>query len=85
MNINLHIEQHILDGVYSAPVPHHLLQANVITELNRMLNNDSQTRNIVGGAVFPRSSINSIQIKAYIPMETGQQIAQSGYGGIGRE
>ena len=45
MNINLHIEWLILDGIHIAPVQRHLLQANVITELNQMFNNGARTSN----------------------------------------
>lgn len=85
MKINLHIERLILDGVNIAPSQRDLLQASVITELTRLLNNGGLADNIVEGAAFPRLSTNSIQLTDNKPKQLGQQIAQSVYGGISRE
>lgn len=85
MNINLHIERLILDGVNIAPGDRHLLQANVTTELSRLLNNGGLTPNVIESVALPRRSTNDIQLTDNQPKQLGQQIAQSVYGGIGRE
>ena len=85
MNINLHIERLILDGVDIAPGQHQLLQASVTSELTQMLNNGGLARNLSEGVALPRMSTSSIQLTDNKPMELGQQIAQSVYGGIGHE
>jgi len=85
MNINLHIERLILDGVHIAPNQRHLLQANVTTELTRLINNGGLAGNIVEGVALTQLSTRSIQLTNNKPKQLGQQIAQSVYGGIGRE
>ena len=85
MNINLHIERLVLDGINIAPGQRDLLQASVTTELTQLLNNASLTGNLVEGVSLPRLSTSSIQLTSNKPMELGQQIAQSVYGGISHE
>lgn len=85
MNINLHIERLVLDGINISPGQRDLLQASVITELTQLLNNAGLAGNLVEGVSLPRLSASSIQLTGKSPTQLGQQIAQSVYGGIGRE
>ena len=85
MNINLHIERLVLDGINIAPGQRDLLQASVTTELTQLLNNAGLAGNLVEGVSLPRLSTSSIQLTGNSPTQLGQQIAQSVYGGIGRE
>lgn len=85
MKISLHIEGLVLDGVNITPGERHLLQASVTTELTQMLNNGGLACNLVEGIALPRTSARGIQLNDNKPMKLGQQIAQSVYGGIGRE
>ena len=85
MNINVHIERLVLDGVNIAPSQRHLLQANVTTELIQLLKNGGLAHNLVEGVALPRLSTNGIQLSDNKPIELGQKIAQSVYGGIGHE
>lgn len=85
MNINLHIDRLVLDGIHIAPGQRHLLQASVTTELTRMLNNGGLAGNLVDGATLPQLSTNNIELTDKKPNQLGQQIAQSVYGGIGHE
>lgn len=85
MNINIHIEQLLLDGVNIAPGERYLLQASLTNELTLILNSGCLAPNLVEGVVIPRLITSSIQINDYKPMELGEQIAQSVYGGIGHE
>ncbi len=85
MNINLHIERLVLDGVNITPGERHLLQTSVTTELTQMINNVGLARNLVEGVFIPRLSTNGIQLHNNKPIEFGQQIAQAVCGGIGRE
>lgn len=84
MNINLHIERLVLDGVNIAPGQRHLLQASVITELTQLLNNGGLANIFVESVALPRLSTNSIQLTDNKPKQLGQQIAQSVYGGISK-
>ena len=85
MNIKLHIERLILDGVNIAPSQRHLLQASVETELTRLLTDRGLSPSLAQGPAVPRLSTGGIQLTGNNPTQIGQQIAQSVYGGIGHE
>jgi len=85
MNINLHIERLILDGVNIPPNRRHLLQANVENELTRLLTDDGVSPSLAAGGALPHVSVNGIQLAGgNDPVQLGRQIAQSVYGGIGK-
>lgn len=85
MNINLHIEQLILDGLEIAPHQHPLVQAAVETELIRLLAVDGLAPHWLTGGAVPRVSAEAIQLRGdHNPTHLGQQIARAVYGGIGR-
>lgn len=85
MNINLHIERLILDGVN---VPHgqrHLLRANVEAELGRLMSKGGVPPSLENGGAVPSVSAKGIQTTGgNDPAQLGQQIARSVYGGIGK-
>lgn len=86
MNIKLHIDRLVLDGVNIAPGQHHVLQASVETELIRLLTNGGLAPSLAQGTAVPRLSAGAMQLTSTSsPTELGQQIAQSVYGGIGHE
>jgi len=85
MNINLHIERLVLDGVNIAPGQRHLLQASVETELTRLLSNGGLTPAFIQGLALPRITVKAIQLPGNNATQIGQRIAQSVYGGIGDE
>lgn len=85
MNINLHIERLVLEGVNISPGQSHLLQASVETELTRLLTNGGLSPSLAQGTALPRMSTIGIQLTGNNPKQLGQQIAQSVYGGIGHE
>jgi hypothetical protein len=86
MNINLHIERLVLDGLDIAPEQRPLLHAAVADELSRLLTETGLSPSLTQGIAVPRLSVQDIQMKsANNPMQLGQQIAQSVYGGIGHE
>jgi hypothetical protein len=84
MNINLHIERLVLDGVNIAPGQRHLLQASVETELTRMLTEGGVSSSLTQGSALSRLSTSGIQLTGNNPAQLGRQIAQSVYGGIGK-
>jgi hypothetical protein len=85
MNVNLHIERLILDGI---SIPHRQrphLQAAVEMELTRLLAADGLAPNLLVGGAVPRVPAGAIQLTGESdPTYLGQQIAQAVYGGIGR-
>jgi hypothetical protein len=62
-----------------------LLQANVTTELTRLLTDGRLAPSLAQGIALPRLSTGGIQLNDNNPMQFGQQIARSVYGGIGHE
>jgi len=85
MNITLHIERLILDGVNIAPDQRHLLQASLTTELTRLLTQNGLAANFIEGLSIPKLSATDVQLTGNNPKQLGKQIAQSVYGGIGHE
>ncbi|HEY9695885.1 MAG TPA: hypothetical protein V6D10_01245 [Trichocoleus sp.] len=85
MNINLHIDRLILDGL---PIPHSqrpLLQAAVEAELTRLLTVNGLSHHLTNGIAIPQISTSDLQLTPNSsPAQIGQQIAQSVYGGIGQ-
>jgi hypothetical protein len=83
MNINLHIERLILDGLPLEARDGAAVRAAVETELARLLShNDGATSRQTGGAT-PSVRADAIQVTAQSsPTQIGQQIAGSIYGGI---
>ena len=85
MNINLHIERLILDGVDIAPGQRPLMQAAVEAELTRLLTVGGLSPALTRGGALHRVSVNAIQLTSGAgPADLGRQIAGSVYGGIGR-
>lgn len=86
MNINLHIERLVLDGINIAPDQSHLLQTSVATELKRILAEGGLSSDLAQGTNLSCLSGSSIQInEGGKPAQLGRQIAQSVYEGIGHE
>lgn len=85
MNISMHIERLILDGI---SIPHYqrpLLQAAVEQELTRLLLADGFSSNIVTGGTMSKVTGNTIRLTSErSPTHLGQQIAQVVYGGLNR-
>lgn len=85
MNITLHIERLILDGVDIAPGQRHLVQAAVEAELTRLLTAGGLSPALTGGGALYRVCANTIQLTSGAgPADLGRQIAGAVYGGIRR-
>jgi hypothetical protein len=85
MNINLHIERLVLDGVNIAAGQRHLLRASMEAELTRLLTDGGLAPGLAQGVALPRLSASAMQLTGNNPAQLGWQIAQSVYGGIGHE
>lgn len=85
MNINLHIERLVLDGL---PIEHHhgpLVKAAVEAELSRLLAADGLANSLMSGGAMPSVPAPNIQLASNSsPIQLGQQIAHSLHGGIGK-
>jgi hypothetical protein len=86
MNINLHIERLILDGL---PVDRNQashVQLAVEAELTRLLVENGLSTDLQAGGAVLGVRANGIQFReGCAPAEIGTQIAQSVYGAIGSE
>jgi len=86
MNIDLHIERLILDGI---DVPHHerpALQAGVTAELTRLLTEGGLQPGLTAGSAMAFARGNDLQMATdENPTQIGKQIAQSVYSGIGNQ
>lgn len=85
MNINLHIERLVLDGVALEHGHEPLLQAAVAAELTRLLTTGGLASSLMSGGAQPRIHAGEIQVSgADTAPQLGHQIAHAVYGGIGR-
>jgi hypothetical protein len=85
MNINLHIERLVLDGINITPAQGRLLQASLASQLSQLLMDGGLSASLSQGAVLPKLPASDIQLTDNNPAQLGQQIAQSVYRGIGHE
>ncbi len=85
MEFNLHIERVVVDGVDIGSGQSDLIQASVTNELTQLINSGGIASNLVGGPSLNRVDTNNIHLSGEKPQALGQKIAQSVYGGIGRE
>ncbi len=84
MNINLHIERLILDGlpIERAQAPH--VQAAVEAELTRLLTANGLAADLQSGGAVPTVQANAMELTSgSSAAQMGTQIAQSVYSGIG--
>jgi hypothetical protein len=85
VNIELHIERLILDGLAIETSQGAQVQAAVEGELMRLLAADGLSSRLLSGGTMPRLPTTSIQVSDQPnPIDLGQQIAGAVYGGIGR-
>ena len=83
MNVNLHIERLILDGVEVQPGQQHLLAAAVETELGRLLSTGGLSSELSGGGAITSVKTNGIELSRGLNSSgLGQRIAQSVYSGL---
>lgn len=87
MNINLHIDRVVLDGIDIKPGDQHGVRAGLEAELNRLLTeHGALASGFAQNLAVPRIASDSIQLSGdNNPVQLGEQIAQSVYGGIRRE
>lgn len=85
MNVNLHIERLILDGVAVARGDEPLLRAAVEAELARLIAVGGPSPALMSGGAVPRLHAGDIRLSGEDgPRQLGRQIARALYGRIGR-
>jgi hypothetical protein len=85
MNINLHIERLILDGLSLEAKDSAAFRTAVEVELTRLLTQNNDPANWQTGGAVPSLRADAIQLTAESsPAQISQQIAGSIYGSIGK-
>lgn len=83
MNISVHIERLILDGLTIPPGQPGLLQATIEAELSQSLAADGLASGLLTGGAMPYIRGGNVQLTSQAsPFDLGQQIAQAIYGGL---
>lgn len=84
MNIKLHIERLILEGLPVGPGQGALVKAAVEAELGRLLVDGGLARGLQSDGSLPNIRAGSIELHGKDnPVRLGQEVARSVYGGIG--
>jgi hypothetical protein len=85
MNINLHIERLVVDGLAMPHQHRPIFQAAVEAELGRLLGENGLMPGMMTGGSWPSLAANAIQLASGSnPNQLGQQVAQAVFRGIGR-
>ena len=85
MNVRLHIERLVLEGIELAPAERPLLQEALQAELGRLLAEGGIGGGLATGSMVPAVRANGFEMsRESDPVRLGQQIAGSVYGGIGK-
>jgi len=86
MDIHLHIERLVLDGLPLERAQGAQLQLAVEAELTRLLSQQGLSAGLQSGGLLPHVQASPLQLKpASTPAHLGTQIAQSVYSGIGNQ
>lgn len=86
MNIELHIERIVLDGLQVAPRDRAHLQAAVEAELTRLLATGGLRSELLSGGAMRSLGAGEIHVTNNMgPLHLGNQIAQAVHGGVGAD
>jgi hypothetical protein len=85
VNVKLHIERLVLDGIDLSPADRPVFQAALETELTRLLAEGGVESGLAGGAAVPAVRAKGFETAGdRDPARLGRQVAGSVYGGIGK-
>lgn len=85
MNINLHIERLVLDGLPVEPHQKSVVEQAVTSELTRLIREGGLSSSFTSGVAVPVITGSNIQLTGNPkPVDIGQQVARAVYGGIGK-
>lgn len=85
MNVNLHIERLVLEGIDVEHAQRGVLQAAVEAELGRLLAAGGVNGGLAGGGAVPAVRAAGFEMNGEgNPGQLGRQIAGAVYGGIGK-
>jgi len=84
MNIRLHIDRLVLEGLPVTRSQGPLVQAAVEAELSRLMSEGGLAQELASGGAVPSVPADGINLAGGSPANIGRQIARAVYGGIGR-
>ena len=85
MNVKLHIERLVLDGLELSPADRPVFQAALEAELGRLLAEGGVEPGLAGGIAVPTVRAKGFEMGGgHDPARLGRQVAGSVYGGIGK-
>jgi len=85
MNVNLHIERLVLEGIAVEPAHRPALQAALQAELGRLLAQGGVSPSLAAGGAMQSLRAGGFQMSAERhPTRLGRQIARAVYGGLAR-
>jgi hypothetical protein len=85
MNIRLHIERLVLDGLPVTPAQGPRVKAAIEAELGRLLSEGGVSHELVSGGTVPSVSAPAMRApRGTSPAQLGTQIAQSVFAGVGK-
>jgi hypothetical protein len=85
MNIRLHIERLVVDGLPVTSAQGRRLQSAVEAELQSLLSANGLSHEFQSGVAVPAVRVGGFQATPNAtPVQLGKQIARSVYGGIGK-
>jgi len=85
LNVNLHIERLVLEGIDLDHTQRPVLQAAVEAELGRLLSEGGVNGDLAGGGAVPAVRAGGFEMNGEgNPGQLGRQIAGTVYGGIGK-
>lgn len=83
MNVRLHIERLVLEGLQLRPGEHLIVRAAAERELSRLLSSGGPSPELLSGGAIPRLSVGEIHLpEGHSARQIGRQIARAVYGGI---
>jgi hypothetical protein len=84
MNIDLHIDRLVLEGLPIGAAQGPLVQAAVEAELSRLLTEQGPAARLQSGGALPSLRASPVRlVPGSTPAQVGVQIARSVYGGMG--
>jgi hypothetical protein len=84
VNVKLHIDRLVLDGIAVEPGQRPALQAAVEAELARLLAEGGMGETWAAGGAVPALKAAGFQMNGEGPVQLGRQIAGALYGGLGK-
>jgi hypothetical protein len=85
MNVNLHIERLVLEGIDLDPAERPVLQAALEAELGRLLTEGGVGTGLASGGAVPSVRAGGFEMSGERnASQLGRQIAGSVYGGLGK-